>query len=599
MNASIKAVLRRAHDPCFVQHYFAGVGLDIGGRESDLAASSSLFPRVTRVVPWHGDVAAVPGVEERAFDFVHAGQCLQNVSNPTKTVARWLDLVKPGGYLVLTVPDEDLEEGGKWPSQIDPSRRASFTVCKPASALPASVNVLDMVRSVAAVAACERISVVRDHHAEAGPQGSQGSAGGVAGPLAERAIEVVLRKRQVPTPDEFFLVAGRAQNAQACLRECLGAVRTYPFRFDVTKRAAMLLQRWHLDDEVEALWNQTAERLPDEWDPKLYHFLFLISRGKIHEGFRLRAERVRSWPWQRRTTAEPPKVIAEWTGQPLHGKSIAIWTEFGLGDEIFFLRFARMLREQAGASTVTVVCQKPLVALFEASGEADAVVAADHAAALPAHDYWVYPHDIPAFLPLELDALPDSVPYLRIPPGMPKFELAGSADALKVGVVFKGAPNHENDRFRSLPSLSVLDPLFAHRDIEFYSLQKGQGALEAAAWAERLPNFHDVGATLQSMMDTARAIAAMDLVLTVDTSVAHVAGAMGKPVWLLLPAYADWRWHLVREDSPWYPTMRLFRNPGVSGWSEVVTRVSGHLLGLAAAHGERCRGPGPLLSNRE
>ena len=141
----------------------------------------------------------------------------------------------------------------------------------------------------------------------------------------------------------------------------------------------------------------------------------------------------------------------------------------------------------------------------------------------------------PAFLPVELDALPDSVPYLRMPPGMPKFALPGRPDALKVGIVFKGAPSHENDRFRSLPSLAVLDSLFDHDDVEFYSLQKGEGAEEAAAYAGRLANFHDLGATLHSMMDTARAIDALDLVLTVDTSVAHVAGAMGKRTWLLLP----------------------------------------------------------------
>ena len=93
-------------------------------------------------------------------------------------------------------------------------------------------------------------------------------------------------------------------------------------------------------------------------------------------------------------------------------------------------------------------------------------------------------------------------------------------------------------------------------------------------------NFHDIGATLHSMMDTARAIDALDLVLTVDTSVAHVAGAMGKPTWLLLPAYADWRWHLAREDSPWYPSMRLFRHPYSGSWAEVVTRLNGHLLAL-------------------
>lgn len=579
MNPSIKAALRRAHDPAFVQHYFAGVGLEIGSPASAMAANPSLFPRITRVVPWQGDVGAVPGVEERSFDFVHAGYCLQNVANPPKTLARWLDLVKPGGYLVVTVPDEDLEERGIWPSKIDPSRRASFTICKAASGLPASVNVLDMVRTLASIAACERIAVVRDHHVERAK--SADDAVDSEASLAERAIEIILRKRPVPTPHDFFTIAGRAQTADDCLRHCLEALRTYPYRFGVAHRVANIMLQWNLTDEVETLWNETVDRLPGEWDPKLYQFLHLIASGKIHEGFRLRADRVKPWPWQRRTTAEPPTRIPAWKGEPLDGKSVVIWSEFGLGDEIFFLRFARMLREQAGAASVTVMCQKPLVALFEASGEADAIVSVEQAASLPAHDYWVYPHDIPAFLAVELDALPGSVPYLRIPPGLPRFALPGRPDAPKVGIVFKGAPSHENDKFRSLPSLSVLAPLFEHRDVEFYSLQKGEGAAEAADFAARLANFHDIGATLHSMMDTARAIDALDLVLTVDTSVAHVAGAMAKPTWLLLPAYADWRWHLAREDSPWYPSMRLFRHPYSGSWAEVVTRLNGHLLALA------------------
>lgn len=577
MNPSIKAALRRAHDPAFVQHYFAGVGLEIGDPASAMAANPSLFPRVTRVVPWQGDVAAVPGVEERSFDFVHAGYCLQNVANPPKTLARWLDLVKPGGYLVVIVPDEDLEERGRWPSEVEPSRRASFTICKAAARLPASVNVLDMVGSLASISACERIAVVRDHHVE------QGASADNPASLAERAIEIVLRKRPVSTPHDILTIAGRAQTAEECARHCLEAVRTYPYRFWVAHRAATIMLQWNLTDEVETLWNESVHRLPDEWEPKLYQFLHLISRGKIHEGFRRRAERVGPWAWQRRTTAEPPSRIPAWKGEPLDGKSIVIWSEFGLGDEIFFLRFARMLREQTGAATVTVMCQKPLVELFKASGEADAIVSVDQAASLPAHDYWVYPHDIPAFLPVELDELPDSVPYLRIPPGSPKFSLPGRPDALKVGIVFKGAPSHENDKYRSLPSLEVLAPLFEHRDVEFFSLQKGEGAAEAADYARRLANFHDVGATVHSMMDTARAIDALDLVLTVDTSVAHVAGALGKPTWLLLPAYADWRWHLQREDSPWYPSMRLFRHPYSGSWAEVVTRLNGHLLALAHA----------------
>lgn len=180
-------------------------------------------------------------------------------------------------------------------------------------------------------------------------------------------------------------------------------------------------------------------------------------------------------------------------------------------------------------------------------------------------------------MPLDTSNLPNSVPYLRVP-GPAK--LPGREHALKVGIVFKGSPTHENDAARSLKSLSILDPLFAHQEVDFYSLQKGPGAEEAAEFAKRLPNFHDIGAGVQTMDETAEAVKALDLLLTVDTSVAHVAGALGTPTWLLLPFYSDWRWHYEREDSPWYPSMRLFRAKFGADWSEVIARVNGELLGL-------------------
>lgn len=161
------------------------------------------------------------------------------------------------------------------------------------------------------------------------------------------------------------------------------------------------------------------------------------------------------------------------------------------------------------------------------------------------------------------------------------FWMRRSAAALYSSLLFatihSGNPTHENDGHRSLPSLAVLNDLFAMEGIEFFSLQKGAGADEAARYATERANFHDVGARLNTMAETASAIAALDLVLTVDTSVAHVAGAMGKPVWLMLPFYGDWRWHYTRENSPWYPTMRLFRRRFGGDWSEVVARIGGHL----------------------
>ncbi|MDR3396367.1 MAG: methyltransferase type 11, partial [Pandoraea sp.] len=267
------------------------------------------------------------------------------------------------------------------------------------------------------------------------------------------------------------------------------------------------------------------------------------------------------------------------------GRSIVIWSEFGLGDEIFFLRFAAMLKDQMGASRVSVVCQDPLYELFQTALRVDAVYSVSQAQAgeVPYHDCWVYPYDIPAYLSLDLEHLPASVPYCHAT----RTELLpvkpGRESALKVGIVFKGAPTHENDQWRSLSSLSVLDPLFERDDVIFYSLQKGEGAVEAATYAARLPNFIDLGPTLQTFSDTAACVAAMDLIISVDTSVANLAGAMGKPLCVLLPPYGDWRWHYLRDDSPWNPSAALFRRPLHENWGGVVSRVKAYLDTFASS----------------
>lgn len=581
MNETSKSALRRSHDPAFLQYYFAGQGLDIGAGKDPLAACAHLFPRVQRIQSWgeqQGDVVHMKGAHDGSFDFVHASHVLAEVANPGKVLARWLDLLKPGGYAVLTLPDEDLYGKGAWPSRFNKRHKASFTICKPEKQLPQSINVLDLIQTLSHVASCERMNLVRDHYDEARNDTDQTAHG-----LAECAIEIVLRKRAVPTAETMLDAIGQARSAEASIEAGRRALQTYPYRFPVYHRSMLEWLRWEREDEVDRALEQSVERLPNEHLPRLYRALHAISRGKLHEGFRLREATMAPFGWQRRTTAQPPATFPAWKGESLDGKSVVIWSEFGLGDEIFFLRFARILRERRGAARVTVMCQTPLVSLFEASHEADAVIDVKHAAQLPAHDYWVFPHAIPAHLPLELDALPVSVPFLRAPSDEAPAAMRTGSHALKVGVVFKGAPTHENDHARSLPSLSVLDELFQLEGIEFYSLQKGAGADEAAQYAHKLPNFHDLGAQIRTMDETAKAIAALDLVLTVDTSVAHVAGAMGKPTWLMLPSFGDWRWHYSREDSPWYPSMRLFRRRFCGNWPEVVARIRGHLLTLIAS----------------
>ncbi|WP_240975521.1 methyltransferase type 11 [Paraburkholderia aromaticivorans] len=388
----------------------------------------------------------------------------------------------------------------------------------------------------------------------------------------------MLRKRDVPRLFDLVTAIASADTDSAMLDLCHETLRLYPYRLQTYFHINLELVRRGLYDQLEDLWDESVRRLPNERLPRLFNALMLIALGKLTEGFRRREALFDGADWRGRTTVTPP-AYASWRGESLEGKSIVIWSEFGLGDEIFFFRFARIFRERHGAARVTVVCQAPLVELFRASGEAAAICSVDDAPQLPFHDYWVYPHAIPVWASLDIDHLPDMVPYLRAGIDHTPMVLPGNPWALKVGVIFKGAPTHENDAARSLPSLSSLDPLFALEDVEFYIMQKGQGEDEAADYAMRLRNVHDLGPRLRSFGDTAKLMEALDLIISVDTSAANLAGAMGRPLWLMLPMSGDWRWHLEREDSPWYPSARLFREKG-RGWPEVVERIRQALIEL-------------------
>ncbi|MDR5740324.1 MULTISPECIES: methyltransferase domain-containing protein [unclassified Caballeronia] len=585
MKETSKAVLRRSRETAFAQHYLVGDGLDIGPADDPLSAHAQAFPRIGKVVSWtpaQGSATTLDGIRDASLDFVHSSHLLAEQDNPHKALARWLDVLKPGGHAIVTLPDEDLYGKGVWPSRFNTSHKASFTICKADKRLPKSINVLELVQAMSPVADCERITLVRDGYDARRPQADQTADG-----VAECAIEIVLRKRAVPTAGEMVAAIGIARSREEGFAASEAAMRLYPYRFETYHRGLMDALRWDTPEAADALWKQCVERLPGEHLPRLYQALHTIGRGQLQEGFALRESLMGPLGWKRRTTAEPPRDVPQWNGELLAGKSIAIWSEFGLGDEIFFLRFAKIFRERCGAKRVVVVCQSPLVELYEASGTADDVIDVNNVSSMPAIDYWVFPHAIPAHLPLSLDKLPSTVPYLRAPQGIEPKLPSVDARKLKVGLVFKGNPTHENDSQRSLPSLGVLDNLIKLPGVEFFSLQKGAGADEAARYGELYRNFHDIGPALNTMAQTATAIEALDVVLTVDTSVAHVAGAMGKPVWLMLPAFGDWRWHYTREDSPWYPTMRLFRRRFGCDWSEVVARIGGHMRQLVMEKSER------------
>jgi Tfp pilus assembly protein PilF len=247
-----------------------------------------------------------------------------------------------------------------------------------------------------------------------------------------------------------------------------------------------------------------------------------------------------------------------WDGRRLAGERVLVRAEQGLGDVIQFARFLPRIRELGGQPILA--CDRSLIEILSPLA---AVV--DERAAPPDHEWQVRLLDLAGLFAIDLSSLPGPMPYLR-PPDPP---LALPKDGrLRVGLVWAGRPGHANDRNRSCP-LAALAPLFDRPDIAWYSLQLGQGPAPAP--------LIDLASGITSFSDTARALAALDLLISVDTAPVHLAGALGRPAFLMLPFAPDWRWLLERGDSPWYPSLTLFRQPKPGDWASVVAAIGQRL----------------------
>jgi hypothetical protein len=264
--------------------------------------------------------------------------------------------------------------------------------------------------------------------------------------------------------------------------------------------------------------------------------------------------------------------MPRWQGESLVGKSLLVWMEQGFGDEIQFCRYLPLLKAQ-GAAHITLVCHPPLKTLLETLAGVDAVLAVDdEASELRPHDYWSLLLSLPYQFRTDLGSIPAAIPYLAVPAAAGQRWAGRLADApINVGIVWQGNPRHLSDHERSLPSLATLAPLWDIPGIRFVSLQKGRD--EAATSPGQA--IVALGPMLQDFAETAAVIAQLDLLISVDTAVVHLAGALGKPSWVLLPAYkTDWRWLRHRPDSPWYPgVMRLFRQRQRGDWGLAVLEL--------------------------
>jgi tetratricopeptide (TPR) repeat protein len=307
---------------------------------------------------------------------------------------------------------------------------------------------------------------------------------------------------------------------------------------------------------VEAGWNRS---------------LVELLTGDFAAGWRDYEIRTQRRKNQTRTFPQPL-----WRGEPLNGARILLHAEQGLGDTVQFLRYVPLMQAAGGTvildlpkSMLRLAAELPGVATLVATGEA-----------LPEFEWHCPLMSLPLALGTSMESIPARVPYFDVP-----VEAAHSAesiawpmDGLRAGLVWSGNPEFPEDRLRSIP-LAGFEAVLRVEGVRFFSLQMGTPASQLsaidAAVTDLLPAIGD-------MADTAALIGKLDLVIAVDTAVAHLAGALGKPVWVLLPFAPDWRWLMEREDSPWYPTMRLFRQKRAGGWRAVVERVAGELRRLTS-----------------
>src|ERR1051326_992357 len=301
----------------------------------------------------------------------------------------------------------------------------------------------------------------------------------------------------------------------------------------------------------------------------------LLTLGDFRRGFA-----AYKWRWKIPATAPQRRTLRQplWLGTPpIAGKTILIHAEQGLGDTIQFARYAKPLT-RAGAKVLLEVAP-PLKQLLSGMDAATRVVAQGEA--LPPFDLHCPLASLPLAFKTELASIPVEVPYLAA--SAQRLEKwRARMDALpppRIALAWSGNPAHANDRHRSI-ALSRLQPLCSLEGASFISVQRElrEGDAGALAGAARLVHLGD---ELADFADTAAVLALADLVISVDSAVAHLAGAMGRPVWILLPFSPDWRWMLAREDSPWYPTARLFRQPAIGDWASVIARARDEIARVA------------------
>lgn len=366
----------------------------------------------------------------------------------------------------------------------------------------------------------------------------------------------------------------RDEEALACFRK---AIAIKPDYADAHLNSGLALRAANRIDEAIAAAREALRRNPALAEAHTLVGYCLLLKGELGEGFAEYEWRSRMADFSSPKRSFPTPV---WDGRDAEGRTILIHDEQGVGDAIQFARYAAIVR--ARGARVIVECNTQLTRLLSSMPGADEVIG--RFSPLPPHDVHVSLLSLPHLLGTTLADVPADVPYLRAEPELVRRwrERMGPRKGLRVGLVWAGNPEFKDDRNRS-PGLGAFLPLLDVSGGEFFALQKGAGRRDLESLAGQLPDsFIDLGVGIENFADTAAIMMSLDLVISSCTAPPHLAGALARPVWTILPFNCDWRWLEHGSTTPWYPTMRLFRQERRGDWAPAIARVREALAEAAA-----------------
>jgi tetratricopeptide (TPR) repeat protein len=368
---------------------------------------------------------------------------------------------------------------------------------------------------------------------------------------------------------------GRLDEAAACYERAIAIQPGYDDAH--TNLIVTRMDQGRLEDALSRC-NRALAVNPNSADVHMCNAHILLLTGDFANGWR-----EYEWRWRVKEAKPHGLIKPVWDGSPLDGRTILLHCEQGLGDSIQFIRYARLVKEQG--ARVLLSCPVALECLFANVAGVDEIFPAGHR--LPEYDVHAPLLSLPGLFRTTLETIPAGIPCLHPDPSRVKVwrdRLAGRA-GLRIGIAWRGKRKYDNDRNRSLTAVQFA-AMLNMPELAVVNIQKDATPAELET-LRRIPGtFFNAVPFEQGLHDTAALMANLDLVIAVDTSLCHLAGSVGVPVWTLIPFAPDWRWLLHRDDSPWYPTMRLYRQPSFGDWNSVLDRVRAG-ISLPSSRGSR------------